>query len=103
MFNWVATGDPYSWTEEDWAHESEITDPMYVPDNEEDDFGLPHLFNETGYQGSSDIDPGEPPAQEEEEEAEDDLPNLDNLENLALDETPPGPPLHQSTPESTGT
>ena len=52
MFNWVSTGDPYTWTEEDWAHESEVTEPMYVPDNEEDDFGLPNLFNETGYRGS---------------------------------------------------
>ena len=105
MLNWVSTGDPYTWTEDDWAHESEATEPMYVPDNEDDDFGLPNLFDETGYRGSSDIDPEEPPAPEEEkgEEIEDNLPNLDDLEDHSLDETPPGPPLHQSTPESTGT
>jgi hypothetical protein len=62
------------------------------------------LFNETGYRGSSDIDPNEPPAQEEEEEEpEDDLPNLDEIEDRFLNETPPGPPMHQSTPEKTGT
>ena len=77
---------------------------MHLIEDEEEDLGLPHLFNETGYRGSSDIDPNEPPAQEdEEEEAEDDLPNLDEMENLSLDDTPPGPPLHHSTPEKTGT
>ena len=30
------------------------------------------------------------------------MPNLDDMENLSLNETPPGPPLHQSTPENTG-
>jgi hypothetical protein len=103
MFNWVSTGDPYAWTENDWAHKSEVMESVYVPNNEDDDFGLPNLFNETGYRGSSDIDPDEPPAQQEEEkENGDDLPNLDDMENLSLDETPPGPPLHQSTPEQTG-
>jgi hypothetical protein len=60
MFNWISTGDPYSWTEGDWAHESDVTEPVYVPNNEEDDFGLPNLFNETGYRGSSDINPTNP-------------------------------------------
>jgi hypothetical protein len=101
MLNWIPTGDPYTWTEDDYAHESEVTEPMYIPnDDEDDDFGLPNLFNETGYRGSSDINPDEPPAHlEEDEEPEDDLPNLDELDNLSIDETPPGPPLHQSTPE----
>jgi hypothetical protein len=104
MLHWVSTGDPYTWTEEDYAHESEVTEPMRLIEEEEEDLGLPHLFNETGYRGSSDIDPNEPPAQEEEEErAKDDLPDLDEIENRFLDETPPGPPLHQSTPEKTGT
>jgi hypothetical protein len=101
MLNWIPTGDPYTWTEDDYAHESEVTEPMYIPNNDEDDdFGLPNLFNETGYRGSSDINPDEPPARlEEDEEQGDDLPNLDELDNLSIDETPPGPPLHQSTPE----
>ena len=101
MLNWASTGDPYLYTEDDWAHESEISAPQYEDD--EDEFGLPHLFNETGYRGSSDIDPEErqeePPAEEE----EDQLPDLNELENLDLNVTPPpGPPLHQSTPESEG-
>jgi hypothetical protein len=105
MLNWVSTGDPYTWTEEDNAHESDVIEPMYAPYNDEDDdFGLPNLFNETGYRGSSDINPDEPPANlEEDEEQEDDLPNLEDLHDLSLDETPPGPPLHQSTLERTGT
>ena len=49
MFNWVSSGDPYTWTEDDWAHESEVTEPVYAPDHEEDEFGLPNLFDETGY------------------------------------------------------
>ena len=105
MLNWVPTGDPYTWTEDDYAHESEVTEPMYVPpDDDNDDFGLPDLFNETGYRGSSDINPDEPPAQldEAEEEEEDGLPNLEDLGQLALNDTPPGTPLHQSTPERTG-
>jgi hypothetical protein len=101
MLNWVCTGDPYSYTENDWAHESEPTAPLYEVDD--DNFGLPHLFDETGYRGSSDIDheeqPEEPPVVEE----EDRLSDLDELEDLNLNETPPpGLPLHQSTPESTG-
>jgi hypothetical protein len=105
VLNWASTGDPYSYTEADWAHESEISAPLYEDDG--DEFGLHHLFNETGYRGSSDIDPEE--RQEEEEEApaeeneEDQLPDIDELENLNLNETPPpGIPLHQSTPESEG-
>jgi hypothetical protein len=101
MLNWASTGDPYSYTEADWAHESEISAPLY--ENDEDEFGLHHLFNETGYRGSSDIDPEErqeePPAEEE----EDQLPDLGELENLDLNETPPpGTPRYQSTPESGG-
>jgi hypothetical protein len=105
MLNWISTGDPYTWAEKDYAHESEVTEPMHLIEEEEEDLGLPHLFNETGYRGLSDIDPNKPPVQEEEEEeeAEDDLPDLDEIENCFLDETPPGPPLHQSTPEKTGT
>jgi hypothetical protein len=102
MLNWIPTGDPYTWTEDDYAHESEDTEPMNAPHNDEmDDFGLPDLFNETGYRGSSDINPDEPPAQleEEEDEQDDGLPHLEDLDHLSLDETPPGPPLHQSTPE----
>jgi hypothetical protein len=98
MLNWVSTGDPYTWTEEDYAHESEVANPLYMPpDDDNDDFGLPDLFNETGYRGSSDINPDEPPAQLEEEE--DELPNLEDLDWLMVDETPPGSPLQQSTPE----
>jgi hypothetical protein len=101
MFNWVSSGDPYTWTEDDWAHESEVTEPVYAPDHEEDEFSLPNLFDETGYRGSSDIDPEEPPPPQDEEDKHD-LPNLDDMENLSLDETPPGPPINQSTPENTG-
>jgi hypothetical protein len=101
MYNWVSTGDPYSYTEADWAHESEPLAPPY--EVEEDDFGLPNLFDETGYRGSSDIHPEEQPEEPTRESEEDQLPDLEELENLSLNETPPpGPPLHQSTPESTG-
>jgi hypothetical protein len=106
MINWVTTGDPYTWTEEDYAHETDVTEPMYLPpDDDNNDFGLHDLFNETGYRGSSDIDPDDPPAQledEETEEHEDGLPHWEDLEHLALDDTPPGVPLNQSTPERTG-
>ena len=106
MINWVTTGDPYTWTEEDYAHETDVTEPMYLPpDDENNDLGLQDLFNETGYRGSSDIDPDDPPAQLEDEEAEeheDGLPHWEDLEHLALDDTPPGAPLNQSTPERTG-
>jgi hypothetical protein len=95
MFNWVSTGDPYTWGD-DWAHESEVAAPIPAHNDEDDDFGLPNLFDETGYRGSSsDIDPEEPPAEEGEEEAGDDLPNLDDMENLSLTDSPPGSPLHQ--------
>ena len=101
MLNWASTGDPYSYTKDDWAHETEISAPLYEDD--EDEFGLLHLFNETGYRGSSDIDPDERQEEPPVEEEEDHLPDLDELENLDLNETPPpGPPLHQSTPESEG-
>jgi hypothetical protein len=102
MFNWVSTGNPYTWTEDDWAHESEPIEPAYDnADNE--DLGLPNLFNETGYQGSSDIDPEER-QEEPNEEEEGDLPDIERLGDLTLNETPPpGLPLHQSTPEATGT
>ena len=99
MLNWVSTGDPYSYTENDWAHESEPTAPQY----EDDDLLLPQLFDETGYRGSSDIDPEEQWEEPPVEEVVDQLPDLDELENLDLNETPPpGPPLHQSMPESAG-
>ena len=103
MLNWVATGDPYTWTEKEYAHETDVTEPLYVlPDEDNDDFGLPNLFNETGYRGSSDINPDDPPAQlDEEEEDEDGLPNLEDLEQRGIDGSPPGTPLHQSTPEKT--
>jgi hypothetical protein len=101
MYNWVSTGDPYSYTEDDWAHESEPIAPSYNADAE--DFRSPNLFDETGYRGSSDIDPEEQPNEPPREEEESHLPDLEELEDLTLDETPPpGPPLHQSTPESTG-
>ena len=102
LLNWVSTGDPYSYTEDDWAHESEPSAPPYE-DDDDDNFGLHHLFNETGYRGSSDIDPEEQPeGPPVEENDENELPNLDELGDLDLNETPPpGSPLHQSTPETT--
>ncbi len=103
MYNWVSTGDPYTYTEDDWAHKSEPIIPVYNNPNDED-FGLPNLFDETGYRGSSDIDPEEQPEEPTGENEEEHLPNLEELGDLTLDETPPpGPPLHQSTPESSGT
>ncbi len=57
MYNWVSTGDPYTYTEDDWAHEFEPIGPSYNADDE--DFGLPNLFDETGYRGSFGIDPEE--------------------------------------------
>jgi hypothetical protein len=103
MYNWVSTGDPYTYTEDDWGHESEPVVPAYEDANDED-FGLPNLFNETGYPGSSDIDPEEQPKEPTREDEEEDLPNLEELGDLALDETPPpGPPMHHSTPEASGT
>jgi hypothetical protein len=45
MYNWVSTGDPYTYTEDDWAHESEPIAPAYDNANDED-FGLPNLFDE---------------------------------------------------------
>jgi hypothetical protein len=101
MFNFVSSGHPYTWTEDDWAHKSEPIEPTYK-NPEDEDFGLPNLFNETGYQGSSDIDPEER-QEEPNEEEEEDLPDFERLGDLTLDETPPpGPPLHQSTPKATG-
>jgi hypothetical protein len=102
MYNWVSTGNPYAYTEDDWAHESEPIAQAYNADDE--DFGLPNLFKETGYRGSSDIDPEEQPEEPTREDEEDHLPDLEELKDLTLDETPPpGPPLHQSRPEPTGT
>jgi hypothetical protein len=95
-------GDPYAYTEDDWAPESEPIAPAYKADDE--DFGLPNLFDETGYRGSSDIDPKEQPEDPNRENEIVHLPDLEDLGDLTLDETPPpGPPLHQSTPEASGT
>ena len=67
MKNWVLTGDTYL-IRDSWAHDTEIEDPAYREEaDDDDDLNLQGLFDETGYRGSSDIDPNEPEPEEEEE------------------------------------
>ena len=125
MKNWVLTGDTYL-IRDSWAHDTEVEEQYYWNnEDDEDDFDLPGLFDETGYRGSSDIDPNEPEPEEEEEEEEGDLPlpgpyhlddaNLDetlpsiydtpgtSLQEDSMDGTEPLEPQHRSTPKPTGT
>ena len=62
MLNWVLTGDTYT-TLDDWAHETECIDEL----EEEEEVPQPQ-HDETGYRGSSDIDPDEVQEEKEEEE-----------------------------------
>jgi hypothetical protein len=101
MLNWVLTGDTYT-TSDDWAHETE-----YIEEEEEEEVPQPQ-HDETGYRGSSDIDPDE--LQEEEEDDQFELPELPNPDSIEVPdesqyETPDnsfGQPGHHSTPTNTG-
>ena len=125
MKNWVFTGDTYL-LRDSWAHDTEVEDMDYPADeDEDDDFNLPGLFDETGYRGSSDIDPEEPEQEEEEEEEDEEDPPPGNyhledmdpndtlpstygtpdlsLQDDNLDMSDPREPQHRSTPKPTGT
>ena len=112
MRNWVLTGDTYL-TRDAWAHDSEWDDLQDFEEDLEEDLDLPGLFDETGYHGSSNIDPDEVREEEDEPDTEEPpLPGLYEFNPADLDDTLPSQydtpnlsmePLHHSTPERTGT
>ena len=109
MQNWVLTGDTYT-TVDEWAHESEPI-PELWEEEEEDPIHPPDPFDETGYQGSSEL---HDQSFEEENENGDQFepPSLSELElsNQSQHDTPDnstgaesiGDPNFHSTPTSEG-